>query len=42
MPINYKQTETGGSCAPGCHGTLGYDRDKPLPPTTKPVAKGTP
>lgn len=28
MPINYKKTATGGSCLPGCHKELNYDRDK--------------
>ncbi len=27
IPINFVQTETGGSCAPGCHRSYGYDRD---------------
>ncbi|MEN8191399.1 MAG: cytochrome c3 family protein [Bacteroidota bacterium] len=26
MPVNYKVIENGGSCAPGCHGTLKYVR----------------
>jgi len=26
MPINYKKTETGGSCLPGCHKRKKYDR----------------
>lgn len=30
MPLNYKQTETGGSCAPGCHKAFGYDRENPV------------
>jgi predicted CXXCH cytochrome family protein len=29
MPINFKKTETGGSCAPGCHKQYGYDRKTP-------------
>lgn len=28
MPINYKQSENGGSCAPGCHRSLAYNRVK--------------
>lgn len=28
MPLNYKKTENGGSCAPGCHKNLPYNRDK--------------
>ncbi|MCB0729634.1 MAG: cytochrome c3 family protein [Ignavibacteriae bacterium] len=27
MPINYKVTETGGSCLPGCHAELSYSRE---------------
>ena len=30
MPINFKKTEAGGSCAPGCHKPFTYDREKPL------------
>jgi len=29
MPINYKKSETGGSCSPGCHKSLSYDRGQP-------------
>jgi len=29
IPFNLKLTETGGSCAPGCHRAYGYDRVKP-------------
>ncbi len=28
MPMNYVPTEHGGTCAPGCHDALGYDRRK--------------
>ena len=28
LPISYEKTETGGSCAPGCHLPRGYDRVK--------------
>ncbi|MBI1336892.1 MAG: hypothetical protein GC164_08010 [Phycisphaera sp.] len=31
LPINYTKTEHGGSCAPGCHQQLSYDRDNPVP-----------
>jgi len=31
IPINFKSTSTGGSCAPGCHRAFSYDRKKPLP-----------
>ncbi len=30
LPINYKQTNTGGSCSPGCHQPKAYDRDNPV------------
>lgn len=30
LPINYKQTNNGGSCAPGCHQFKAYDRDNPV------------
>jgi len=30
LPINYKQTETGGSCSPGCHKPKAYDRINPV------------
>jgi len=29
MPIQFNKTETGGSCAPGCHAPYAYDRDNP-------------
>ena len=29
IPMNFKITSTGGSCAPGCHRSFKYDRDKP-------------
>ncbi len=29
IPVNFTITATGGSCAPGCHRPLVYDRDKP-------------
>ncbi len=28
LPLNYKKTETGGSCTPGCHKLKRYDREK--------------
>jgi predicted CXXCH cytochrome family protein len=28
IPINFKASGTGGSCAPGCHRAFVYDRDK--------------
>ena len=30
IPIRYEKTETGGSCAPGCHKELKYDRKNPV------------
>ena len=30
IPISYKSTPTGGSCAPGCHQPLAYDRETPV------------
>jgi predicted CXXCH cytochrome family protein len=30
VPLNFTATSTGGSCAPGCHGKLAYDREKPV------------
>ena len=29
VPVNFKMTDAGGSCAPGCHRPLTYDREKP-------------
>jgi predicted CXXCH cytochrome family protein len=31
MPMNFKKTATGGSCAPGCHKTRTYDRQNLTP-----------
>ena len=28
LPINYEKTKTGGSCAPGCHKAMNYDRKR--------------
>lgn len=30
IPINYEQTNTGGTCQPGCHKPYGYDRGTPV------------
>jgi len=30
LPLNFKKTETGGSCLPGCHVKKNYDRDNPV------------
>lgn len=35
MPINFNKSETGGSCAPGCHVPYAYDRVKPVKLETK-------
>jgi predicted CXXCH cytochrome family protein len=29
IPVNFKATSQGGSCAPGCHKAIQYDRTKP-------------
>jgi predicted CXXCH cytochrome family protein len=29
LPLNFVKTDTGGSCAPGCHQKYSYDRKKP-------------
>jgi predicted CXXCH cytochrome family protein len=29
IPLNFKETPTGGSCQPGCHRPQQYDRDQP-------------
>ena len=39
MPINFRRTETGGSCAPGCHDSFGYDREHAIGPTTMPSTR---
>lgn len=41
MPVTFSTTESGGSCAPGCHKAYTYDRVKPVnyaapAPTTQP------
>lgn len=36
LPINFTRTDTGGSCAPGCHQALAYDRDNPVQPSDQP------
>lgn len=30
IPMQFKKTETGGGCSPGCHNPLDYDRVKPV------------
>jgi predicted CXXCH cytochrome family protein len=41
LPLKFVKTETGGSCAPGCHRSQSYDRVNPdkKPEPTKPVTK---
>ncbi len=42
LPINYQPTATGGTCTPGCHQQLGYNRDQPAAPAAgevKPAAE---
>jgi len=42
MPLNFEQTENGGSCAPGCHAPQQYSREAaalPHPPSLDPVAE---
>jgi predicted CXXCH cytochrome family protein len=36
MPIEFAKTDTGGSCAPGCHVPYRYDRAKPVVYEQKP------
>ncbi len=39
IPLNYRPSETGGGCQPGCHRPYGYDRETPvtnLPPIESP------
>jgi len=40
MPLNFEQTEKGGSCAPGCHGPQTYDREAPHLPLPTPSSEG--
>ena len=42
LPINFKKTETGGSCSPGCHKELAYDRKTPVVREEKAVKEKTP
>ncbi|MHC5113341.1 MAG: cytochrome c3 family protein [Planctomycetota bacterium] len=36
LPIEFRATDNGGSCSPGCHKPMGYDRVTPIPPTAVP------
>ncbi|MEW6290918.1 MAG: cytochrome c3 family protein [Thermodesulfobacteriota bacterium] len=39
MPVNFRMTENGGSCSPGCHATRQYDRQaRPAQPVPVPTA----
>jgi predicted CXXCH cytochrome family protein len=41
MPIRFEKTDTGGSCAPGCHEPLSYNRmEKSAPPQETPTGEG--
>ena len=42
LPLKFVKTETGGSCAPGCHKPYNYDRKTPgkAPEPVKPPEKG--
>jgi predicted CXXCH cytochrome family protein len=44
LPLKFVKTETGGSCAPGCHKPRSYDRKSPgqKPEAGKPAAKPAP
>ena len=44
LPLKYTKTETGGSCAPGCHKKYNYDRKTPgkAPEPEKPKGAGKP
>lgn len=50
LPISYTPSKTGGSCSPGCHKPLDYDRDHPVdykappppPPEPAPAPESTP
>jgi len=42
LPINFQQSATGGSCAPGCHKEYGYDRAKTVDNGTKATQPAVP
>lgn len=42
IPIRFEATATGGSCMPGCHRTLRYDRNKPADNSKEAEKKETP
>ena len=39
LPIEFKKTQTGGSCAPGCHLPKKYDRNDPVDYSALPAEK---
>lgn len=39
VPINFLKTETGGSCAAGCHYSFAYDRVNPAPLTMRSISQ---
>ncbi len=39
LPLNFKMTATGGSCAPGCHKPQSYDRAKPVSSAPAPASR---
>jgi predicted CXXCH cytochrome family protein len=39
VPMNFRKTETGGTCTPGCHVPYAYDRVKPVGPVTQPAER---
>ncbi len=42
LPIGFFKTELGGSCAPGCHEPLGYNRDETVIPPDRLLEDGGP
>lgn len=42
LPIGFKKTVIGGSCAPGCHEPLGYSRDVTIIPPDRSSGEGGP
>ena len=42
IPVRFKATDTGGSCMPGCHRTMQYDRNKPADNSKEAAGKEAP
>jgi predicted CXXCH cytochrome family protein len=40
LPVGFKPTKSGGSCAPGCHKEKAYDRDHPVENPADPATPG--